>query len=111
MRPLAYLFLLLAAALPAAQAGAPEITVTDAWVRAVPGSAVAAAYFTASNTGAHPVTIVGIRSPVAAAAMIHETTLVGTQSMMRPHQQLTLAAGQSVHLSPGGMHVMLNGFA
>ena len=107
MRPLAYLFLLLATALPAAHAGAPDITVTDAWVRAIPGSAVAAAYFTASNTGTQPVTIVGIRSPVAASAMIHETTLSGTQSMMRPHERLPLAPGQTVHLSPGGMHVML----
>jgi copper(I)-binding protein len=107
MRPLAFLFLVPAAALQAAHAGAPEITVTDAWVRAIPGSAVAAAYFTAHNIGTHPETIVGIRSSVAASAMIHETTLVGTQSTMRPHEQLPLAAGQTVRLSPGGVHVML----
>jgi copper(I)-binding protein len=105
MRPLAYLCLLLATTLPAASA--PDIAITDAWVRAVPGSTVAAAYFTARNTGTQPLTISGIRSPVAAHAMIHETALVGTQSTMRPHEQLPLAAGQSVHLSPGGLHVML----
>ena len=107
MRPLAYLCLLLAATLPAASAGAPDIAITDAWVRAVPGSTVAAAYFTARNTGTRPLTIIGIRSPVAAHAMIHETALVGTQSTMRPHERLPLAPGQSVHLAPGGMHVML----
>lgn len=108
MRPLtAYLCLLLAAWLPAAHAGVPNITVTDAWVRAIPGSDVAAAYFTASNAGTQPVTIIAIRSPVAASAMIHETTLVGAQSAMRPHERLSLAPGQSAHLTPGGMHVML----
>jgi periplasmic copper chaperone A len=108
MRPLAaYLFLLLAAWLQAADAGPPNIAVTDAWVRAVPGSDVAAAYFTARNTGTSAATIVGIRSPVAASAMIHETTVVGAQSTMRPHEQLSLAPGQTVHLAPGGMHVML----
>jgi copper(I)-binding protein len=107
MRPLAYLCLLLTAVLRTAHAGAPDITVTDAWVRAVPGSTVAAAYFTARNSGARPLTIIGIRSPAAARVMIHETALVGTQSTMRPHEQLPLAPQQSVHLSPGGMHLML----
>ena len=108
MRPLAaYLLLLLAAWVQAAHAGPPGITVTDAWVRAIPGSDVAAAYFTVSNAGSQPATIVGIRSPVAASAMIHETAMAGAQSTMRPHERLALPAGQTVHLSPGGMHVML----
>jgi periplasmic copper chaperone A len=107
MRPLAYLFLVLAAALPAAYAGPPDISITDAWVRAIPGSEVAAAYFTARNTGTRPLTIIGVRSAVATSAMIHETSLVGAQSTMRPHEQLPLAPGQTVQLSPGGMHVML----
>ena len=106
MRPLAYLCLLLSV-LQSANAGAPDIAVTDAWVRAVPGSSVAAAYFTARNTGTQPLTIIGIRSPAAAHAVIHETALVGAQSTMRPHEQLPLAPGQSVHLSPGGLHIML----
>jgi copper(I)-binding protein len=106
MRPLAYLCLLLTV-LRSATAGVPDILVTDAWVRAVPGSSVAAAYFTARNTGTQPLSIIGIRSPAAAQAMIHETALVGTQSTMRPHEQLSLAPGQSVQLAPGGLHVML----
>jgi periplasmic copper chaperone A len=110
MRPLAaYLFLLVAAGVQAAHARPPDLAVTNAWIRAVPGSDVAAAYFTASNTGTSPALIVGIRSPVATGAMIHETTLVGTTSTMRPREQLSLAPGQTVHLAPGGMHVMLTG--
>jgi hypothetical protein len=106
-RPLAYLLVVLLAALPAAHAAPPDIAVTDAWIRAIPGSAVAAAYFDAHNNGSQPLTIVGIRSSAAASAMIHETTMAGTRSLMRAHEQLTLPPGQTVHLSPGGMHVML----
>ena len=107
MRPPAYLLLVLAAALLPAYAGTPEVTVSDAWIRAVPGSDVAAAYLTVRNSGTHPVTIVAISSPAAASAMIHETTLVGTQSTMRPREQLPLAPGQTLHFGPGGLHVML----
>ncbi|HEY1492760.1 MAG TPA: copper chaperone PCu(A)C [Steroidobacteraceae bacterium] len=107
MRPLAYLLVVLLAALPAAHAAAPDITITGAWIRAVPGSAVAAAYFDARNNGSQPLTIVGLRSSAAANAMIHESTLVGTRSTMRVHERLSLPPGQTVHLSPGGMHVML----
>lgn len=112
MRPLAaclslLLAALLAAGVHSAHAAAPTLTVTDAWVRAIPGSDVAAAYFTVSNTGTGPATIVGARSPAAADVMIHETAMAGAQSTMRPHAQLPLAPGQSVHFSPGGLHLML----
>ncbi len=107
MRPLAYLLVVLLAALRAAGALPPDIAITDAWIRAVPGSTVAAAYFTARNNGPQALTIVGVRCSAAGGAMIHETTLAGTQSMMRAHEQLSLPPGQTVHLSPGGMHVML----
>ncbi len=107
MRPLAYLLVVLVAALPAVNAAATDVTVTNAWIRAVPGSAVAAAYFEVRNNGAQPLTIVGVRCSAAGSAMIHETTLTGTQSTMRAHEQLALPPGQTVQLRPGGMHVML----
>jgi hypothetical protein len=105
----AYLLLMLAAGLQCAHAAPPAITVSDAWVRAVPGSDVAAAYFTVTNGGREPVTVVGVISPLATSAMIHETTLTGTQSAMRPRAQVSIAAQGTIHLLPGGMHVMLMG--
>jgi periplasmic copper chaperone A len=90
-----------------AHAAAPALSVQDAWVRATPGSDVAAAYLTLHNTGSAPVVVLGVRSPNAAQAMIHETTLANGQSSMRPHEQLRVAAGATVHLAPGGLHIML----
>lgn len=94
---------------PSAAAGA--LTVADAWVRAVPGAAVAAAYMKLHNGGTRPIRVTGVRSALAASAMIHETQLVGGVSTMRPHEPLTIAPGASVELKPGGLHVMLHDLA
>lgn len=97
------------AAQPAAAAG--PLTVTDAWVRAIPGAAVAAAYMRLHNGGTRPVRVIGVRSTLAGHAMIHETRLENGVSTMRPHEPLTIAAGASVELEPGGLHVMLHDLA
>jgi copper(I)-binding protein len=90
-------------------AEAPALIVLDAWTRQVPGSDVAAAYLTLRNPTTKPITIVGIESPLAEHAMIHETKTVGGQSQMRPHEQLVVAPGETVKFEPGGLHVMLHG--
>jgi periplasmic copper chaperone A len=104
-----YLSLMLVAGLQCAHAAPPAITVSDAWVRVVPGSDVAAAYFTVTNGGQQPVAVVGVISPLATSAMIHESTLTGTQSAMRPRAQVPIAAHATIQFTPGGMHVMLMG--
>jgi copper(I)-binding protein len=87
----------------------PALIVQDAWARQVPGSDVAAVYLTLRNPTAKSISIVGVESPVATRAMIHETKTEGGQSRMRPHEQLVVAPGQTVKLEPGGLHVMLHG--
>jgi periplasmic copper chaperone A len=89
-----------------AQSG--ELTVSDAWIRATPGSEVAAAYLTLHNGGSQTVVITGVHSTRLAMAMIHETRLVGTQSTMRPQPQLSIAPGATLRLAPGGLHIMLH---
>jgi len=93
--------------LGAARAAAPVLTVQDAWVRVTPGADVAAAYLTLHNPGPGAAVVIGVRSSVAGHAMIHETSLHNGISAMRPHERLTLAAGATVVLAPGGLHVML----
>jgi len=87
----------------------PALIVQNAWVREVPGSDVAAAYLTLRNPTTQPISIVGVESPLASHAMIHETRTEGGQSRMRPHERLVVPPGQTVKLEPGGMHVMLHG--
>ena len=110
VRPVYFLPLLAAllVAVPlAVRAAPPALTVTDAWVRAVPG-APAAAYMTLHNGGTQPLVIVGVRSPVAGMAMIHETKIVGGVSTMRAHEPLEIAPGATIRLAPEGLHVMLH---
>jgi periplasmic copper chaperone A len=98
----------LASAMPAR--GSPSaLTAQDAWIRATPGVDVAAAYLTLHNSGPQAVVVSGVRAADAAAAMIHETTIVNGQSAMRPHETLRIAPGETVRLAPGGLHIMLHG--
>lgn len=92
-------------------AQSPLLEVTDAWVRVTPGAQVAAAYFTVHNAGRLPATVSGVHSPLAASAMLHESTLDHGQAIMRPREQLSVAPGATVQLAPGGLHVMLTKLA
>jgi hypothetical protein len=108
--PLAILAVLLVGTCSATRADPSALTVTDAWVRAVPG-APAAAYMTLHNGATRNVRIVGVRSPLARMAMIHETTIAGGVSSMRAHEPLDIAPGATVRLSPEGLHIMLSDLA
>ena len=101
---------LLTSLIPALSAAAPPpaLSAQDAWVRATPGVEVAAVYLTLHNGGTQTVVVNGVTSPAAAAAMIHESSLVNGQSTMRAHEPLRLGAGETVHFAPGGLHIMLH---
>jgi copper(I)-binding protein len=92
-----------------ALAESPALVVRDAWIRQTPGSDVAAVYLTLQNPTKQPITVVGIESPAATHAMIHETKTEGGISKMRAHEQLVIAPGETVKFEPGGLHVMLHG--
>jgi len=90
--------------------GAAELRVENVWIREPPpGTDVAAAYFTLHNAGSRALVLTAITTPVASAAMLHETTTLAGVERMRPLEQLTIAAGQTIVLKPGGLHVMLGG--
>jgi len=70
-----------------------------------------AAYLTLHNSGSEPLVVSGVRSPAAAQAMIHQTSLANGRPTMRPHEHLRIAPGETIRLAPGGLHVMLMGLA
>ncbi len=81
-------------------------TVQDAWVRAtVPQQKATGAFM--KITAARPMKLVGVKSPAAPVAEIHEMRLQDNVMKMRPVDKLDLPAGQAVELKPGGYHVML----
>ncbi len=75
------------------------------------GQTTAAAYATVVNGTDHEVTLVGATSPLTDDVTVHETTTGddGTMSMGEPDGGVTIEAGASFVLEPGGAHVMLDG--
>ena len=88
-----------------AQAPAP-LTVEHAWARtSVQGQSGTGAFMTL--TAREPLTLVGVSTPVAGVAEIHEMKMEGDVMKMRAIASLPLPAGQRVEFKPGGYHFML----
>ncbi len=99
--------LALSAPLWGAQAAGPAVEARDAWVRAtVPGQKATGAFMTLK--AAQATRLVGVESPVAGVAEVHEMKLDdGVMRMRALPQGLELPAGQPVALKSGGYHLML----
>jgi copper(I)-binding protein len=83
-----------------------QLTVHEPWARATVSGQKATGVFMKLET-ASPVVLVGVRSPVAGVAELHEMKHEGDRMTMRPVSRLPLAAGQVTELKPGGYHIML----
>ena len=83
------------------------VEVNNAWVRAtVPGQMATGAFMTlTAKDGAQ---LVGVSTPVAGVAQVHEMKMDGgVMKMAEVKGGLELPAGKAVQLKPGGYHVML----
>jgi periplasmic copper chaperone A len=84
------------------------IAVTDAWSRATPaGAKAAAAYITIANSGADGDQLVAVTTPVAGKAQVHTTINANGVTEMRPVKALDVKPGAKVTMKPGGYHIML----
>ena len=97
----------LLALLVASSAAAQALKVQNAWVRAtVQGQKATGAFM--QITAPTTTTLVGVSTPVAGLAEVHEMKMDGDVMRMRPLSQgLELPAGTTVRLQPGGYHLML----
>ncbi|MEB2319470.1 MAG: copper chaperone PCu(A)C [Pseudomonadota bacterium] len=83
-----------------------EVTVADAWARAtVPQQKASGAFMTL--TASTDTRLIGVSSPAAGVAEIHEMKMDGNIMRMNPIDALALPAGKAVELRPGGYHLML----
>jgi copper(I)-binding protein len=91
----------------AVSAFAQNVTVTEAWARAtVQGQKATGAFMTI--TAKDNAKLVGVSSPVAGVAEIHEMKVEkDVMKMAALPNGLDLPAGKAVELKPGGYHVML----
>jgi copper(I)-binding protein len=96
-----------AARLDVVAQGVATVDVRDGWVRqSVPGQSGTGAFMKlTAPTGAK---LVGISTPAAGVAEVHEMKMEGdTMKMRELPGGLDLPAGQTVELKPGGYHVMM----
>ncbi len=90
----------------AQKAPLPAVKVEGAWVRATaPGQLGTGAYM--RLTASSNLQLVGVSTPAAGIAEVHESRLEGDITKMRAVPLLDLPAGQTVEFKPGGYHLML----
>jgi copper(I)-binding protein len=84
-----------------------NVSVTNGWVRVLPGSLPAGGYLTFENGTDRALSIVGAESPDYTSAMIHRSSTEGGMGRMEMVDNVALPAKGQLTFSPGGYHVML----
>ena len=100
--------MLCGASLQAFAAAPAPASVSDCWIRALPGDLPKGGYFKAHNAGDPPVNLVGISSNAFGMAMLHQTESQGSTSSMAMIEQVAVPAhGTALEFAPGNYHAML----
>ena len=87
-----------------------QLNLESFWIRAMPpGQPMTAGYGTIINSSDGPTTILGASVTFADKVEFHETVTVDDAVRMQPMEGLTLEAGESLTLTPGGAHLMIMG--
>ena len=84
------------------------VTATDVWVRGTVASQDTTGAFM-TLTSSEDAKLVGISTPIAKTAEVHQTMSHGGMMHMEEVPTLALPKGKAVALQPGGYHVMLMG--
>lgn len=84
------------------------LEVTDALV-GESSAVAAAAYLTLHNGTAATQVVTGAECECAEQVSLHATELVDGVTMMVPLEDLSVEPGETLTMSPGGLHVMLEG--
>lgn len=89
---------------------AEDLRLENAWIRAMPPTQrMTAGYLDIRNTGDVAVEITGARTKIAKQAQIHASREVDGYVTMQHLDRLIVNPGETLSLSPGGMHLMLMG--
>lgn len=100
---------LIALAMSSTQALAASVTITDAWIRALPGNLPASGYFTLQNGTEKTVTLTGAESPACGMVMLHKSETMNGMSSMSDVASIDVPAGATVKFAPVGYHLMCMG--
>ena len=95
-----------ASVLIAGAADADSLTVTDGWIRALPGKVPAGGYFTLSNDSGRRMALTGASSPACGMLMLHKTDTESGMASMNDVTAIPIAVGAHISFAPGGYHLM-----
>jgi periplasmic copper chaperone A len=98
--------LLVVSALFQPAAAVPGITVTEAWMRALPGGLPAGGYFTLHNPTAKTLTLQSASSPACGMLMLHKSETMNGMASMANVDSIDVKPGGTLEFSPGGFHLM-----
>jgi hypothetical protein len=85
-----------------------ELQIEHPWSRAMPPVApTAAAYFVVHNKGSEADRLLGVQTPVAGKAELHEHVHADGVMKMQQVQDVVVPAGGEARFEPMGYHVML----
>lgn len=88
---------------------AESVILTDQWIKAA-DTGMTAEFGTLTNNSGRAVTVTGGLSDASAGVEVHEITESdGTRTMRKIRGGLTIPAGATAELKPGGDHIMLMG--
>jgi copper(I)-binding protein len=87
-----------------------KLTIGHPWAPASHGAAkTAAVYVTFVNDGAKSDRLLGVSTPIAEHASLHDNEKMGEMVHMQQLPGIDIPAGQTIELKPGEMHIMLEG--
>ena len=82
----------------------------EAWSRATPGAVrTAAVYGSMTNLSQQTISVRPVTASNAYRIFVHDTILADGMMRMRHQESVTIDAGDSLILEPGGLHLMLTG--
>ena len=89
---------------------AGDLHIGHPWARpTVAGQKSGGAFLKVENRGAAADKLLSARSDIAESTEVHSMTMDGNVMRMRELPELPIAAGQTVELKPGGLHLMFMG--
>ena len=99
-------FAVLIATVIVSAAKAADLTISGAWIRALPTSVPSGGYFTLHNGGGKAVILKGASSPACGMLMLHQSENMGGMTNMQDVASVDVPAGGTIEFSPGGYHLM-----
>lgn len=87
---------------------ADDLLITDAWIRNLPPVVtMRAGYMSITNNGDEVLTIVSVESETFSHIEIHESVEKDGMMSMQAVGVVSIKAGETLHLKPGGLHLMM----